>query len=324
MANFKNPEESVSIGLLTEIARRYYIDKETQDTIGKSLNLPRMKINRLLKQAQDEGIVEIRIRFHSSETRDLEEIFRDRFGLRHLLVAPDAQSLEQQRTNVAIVVSNFLEANLRENAVVAVGMGRNVARVAKVNANRTFESITFVAGSGGATEAAEEGNADHIARNLAMRFGGNSETLYAPAFVPDAVLRQSLMQNETVRRTLNLARSANFALIGIGDLAPDSHMARMGWFSLPELKQAQAAGVVGDLMGYDFFNRDGVSCNNELGERGIGLTISDLRQINQTIAIASEPSKATAILGALKTGAINTLATTLSNCLAISELIKDG
>lgn len=317
-------EETPNYGLLAEIARRYYIDKETQDSIGKSLNLSRMKVNRLLKLAQDEGIVEFRVRFHSSETREIEKRFCERFGLKHLLVAPDAQSPEQQRTNVAVLVSNFLESNLRENVVVTVGMGRNVARVASINTNRTLESITFVAGNGGATEAGEEGNADHICRNLARRFGGKSETLYAPAFIPNAELRDTLMQHETVRRTLNLARSADFALIGIGDLAPDSHMARMGWFSQEELRRAHSAGVVGDLMGYDFYNREGEPCNNELGGRVVGLTRDDLRQISQTIAIASEPSKATAILGALNTGAINILATSLSNCLAIDELIKDG
>lgn len=316
-------DEAANYALLAEIASRYFIDKETQDSIGRALNLSRMKINRLLKQAQDEGIVEIRVRFHSSETREIERKLCDIFGLQQVLIAPDSQSIDQQRTNVAVLVSQFLETNLRENVVVAVGMGRNVARVASVRTNRTLRSITFVAGNGGATEAGEEGNADHISRNLARRFGGTSETLYAPAYVPNAQLREALLQHETVRRTLNLARSAQFALIGIGDLGPDSHMARMGWFSEEEMKRAQAAGVVGDLMGYDFIDREGNPQNAELGGRVIGLTRNDLRQIDRTIAIAAEPSKATAILGSLRTGAIDILATSMSNCLAILDMIEN-
>ncbi len=312
-------DDTASFGILTEIARRYFIDGETQDAIGKSLGLSRMKINRLLRDAQDLGLVEVRVRLHSSQTRDLEKEFCDQFGLKHLLVAPDAQSPEQRRRNVAVLVNNFLESNLRENLVIAVGMGRNVAAVAEVQTNRTFQSINFVSGSGGASEAGEAGNADHICRSLARRFGGSATTLYAPAFVPDVGLREALMQNETVRRTLNLARSADYALIGIGDLAPDSHMARMGWFSADELKRAQAAGVVGDLMGYDFFNSDGNPSNGDIGGRVIGLSRDDLRRISNTIAIASEPSKVISILGALRTGAIDILATTMSNCLAIRE-----
>jgi DNA-binding transcriptional regulator LsrR (DeoR family) len=283
-----------------------------------------MKVNRMLREAQDAGLVEVRVLFHSSQTREIERELCQEFGLKHLLVAPDAESPEQQRTNVAILVAHYLEANLRQNQVIAVGMGRNVAEVAKIHVNRSFRSITFVAGSGGASEAGADGNADHICRALAERFGGTAETLYAPAFVPDSGLLEKLMEHETVRRTFNLARSADIALVGIGDLGPDSHMARMGWFSVDELKRAQDAGVAGDLMGYDFFDINGKPRNDELGGRVIGLSGEDMRRIGTTIAIASEPSKVTAILGALRTGAVNILATSFSNCLALRDMLGKG
>lgn len=324
MKTQQGPGDPTYLGLLAEIARRYHIENETQDAIARALGLSRMKVNRMLREAQEVGLVEVRVRFHSSQTREIEHELCSRFGLKHLLVAPPAHSIEQQRTNVAVLVSHYLESNLRENAVVVVGMGRNVARVASVQSGRSFEQITFVSGSGGASEAGAEANADHICRALARQFGGTATTLYAPAFVPDAALREGLMRHETVRRTLNLARSADFALIGIGDLGPDSHMARMGWFSAEELKQAQAAGVVGDLMGYDFFDIAGHPCHAVLGGRVIGLNREDLRRISTTIAIAAEPSKARAILGALRTGAIDILATSLPNSLAIREMIDEA
>jgi DNA-binding transcriptional regulator LsrR (DeoR family) len=311
-----------SFGLLTEIARRYFIENETQDVIGQALGLSRMKVNRLLREAQEAGLVEIRVRFHSSQTRAIEREFCQRFGLKHLLVAPDAATPDVQRQAVARLVSHFLESNLRENLVVAVGMGRNVAAVATLPTDRSFQSIQFVAASGGATEAGEAGNADHIARALARRFGGTATTLYAPAYVADLRLREALMQHETVRRGLNLARSADFALMGVGDLGPDSHMARMGWFSPQEIKHAQAAGVVGDLMGYDFFTRNGEARNTDLGGRVIGLSRDDLRRIGNTIAIAAETSKAVSILGALRTGTIDILATTIGNCHAILDMAR--
>jgi DNA-binding transcriptional regulator LsrR (DeoR family) len=316
--------EAVTYGLLAEIARRYYIEGETQDSIARALDLSRMKVNRMIKEAQEAGLVEIRVRFHSSQTRELERQLCDRFGLKHLLVSPASQSPQQQRRNVAMTVTHFLESNLRDNLIVAVGMGRNVAAVAEMQAARTFESLTFVSGSGGAAEAGSEGNADHICRNLARRFGGNAVTLYAPAYVPEAELRESLISNGTVRRTLNLARSADYALVGIGDLGPDSHMARMGWFSSQELRKAQDAGVVGDLMGYDFFDAHGKPCNDVLGGRVIGLSREDLQRISTTIAIAAEQSKAMAILGALRTGTIDVLATSLTNCLSIRDFLAAG
>ncbi|VAW20516.1 Putative transcriptional regulator of sorbose uptake and utilization genes [hydrothermal vent metagenome] len=315
-------KKSSNYGILSEIARRYYIEGETQDTIASVLNLSRMKVNRMLREAQEAGLVEIRVQFHSSQTRKIEHEICKTFGLKHLLVAPQSHSAERQRLNVAMLVNHYLESNLREGQVVTVGMGRNVAATAMIQAGRTFENITFVSGSGGASEAGTESNADHICRNLAARFGGKAASLYAPAFVADPYLRESLMQNETVRRTLNLAKSADYALIGIGDLGTDSHMARMGWFSPQEMAQARKSGVVGDIMGYDFFDIDGDPCNAELGGRVIGLSREDLSRIGTTIAIASEASKTTAIIGALRTGAIDVLATSLPNCLAICETLR--
>ena len=42
------PDGASSEGLLSEIARRYHIDGETQDAIAKALDLSRMKVNRML------------------------------------------------------------------------------------------------------------------------------------------------------------------------------------------------------------------------------------------------------------------------------------
>lgn len=318
-----SPDGRPADGLLSEIARRYYVEGETQDTVARALSMSRMKVNRLLREAQERGIVEVRVRHLSSRTRVMEAAFRERFGLRHLLVAPPAPSVARQRRAVATVLSAYLEANLRDGTVIAVGMGRNVAEVAAVQTQAQFDGLTFVAGSGGATEAGETGNADHICRALAGRFGGSAATLYAPAFVPDATMRAAIMRHDTVRRTLNQARSADYALIGVGDLGLDSHMTRMGWFGAEELRRAQANGVAGDLMGYDFFDQEGRSAGPELAGRVVGLTREDLARIGTTIAIASETGKTAAILGALRTGVVDILATSATICDAILTL-ADG
>lgn len=153
-------------------------------------------------------------------------------------------------------------------------------------------------------------NADHICRRLAARFGGESETLYAPALVSDPIVRENLLSNDTVKQTLDKARRADIALIGIGDMNDDSNMVRMGWFTSEEIAQVKSLGAVGDMMGYDFIDMSGNLSNTPIHGRVIGLTLGDLKRIPNVIAVASESTKTTAILGALRTGMINTLATT--------------
>ena len=311
-------------GFLTEIARRYYIEGETQDKISKELAISRMKVNRLIKQAQDEGLVEFRVHIHSSSTSSVARKLAEAFKIERVLIAPDALSEQQRRRNVATVVSNFLEGNLQDGSIISVGMGRNVAAVTELRVHRILTDLTFVSGCGGALEAGNEGNADHICRRLARGFGGTANTMYAPAYVRDEHVRNELLRHPTIRKTLNLAKSADYALIGIGDLGLDSHMARMGWFSSAELEQARELGVVGDIMGYDFFDINGQSIDATLGGRVIGLAREDITNIPNSIAIASEASKVQPIIGALRTGAINTLATTMEVCLAIENLVDSG
>jgi DNA-binding transcriptional regulator LsrR (DeoR family) len=54
--------------------------------------------------------------------------------------------------------------------------------------------------------------------------------------------------------------------------------------------------------------------------RVVGLHTNDLLRIPNVIAIAAESTKVTGVLGALRTGAIDTLATTASNAMAVLHL----
>ena len=308
------------IELMTEIARRYYEGDATQADIAAEFGLSRMKVSRLLRQAREEGVVDVRIRVHRAIASDIEAQLCQRFQIKRALIASDRADLEAQRADVALVVADFLERELFDGATIAVGMGRNVAAVADTRGCATVDNAVFVCATGGAHRAGEPGNADHICRKLARRFGGTPETLYAPAYVAEAALRDALLRNQTVRRTLDVARSADFALIGIGDLGEESHMVRMGWFKREEIQAARAAGVVGDLMGYDFFDLEGRERNEILGGRVIGLRLEEMRAIPHVVAIASEANKALAVLAALRTGVIDVLATSLANAQSILAL----
>ncbi|WP_244630972.1 sugar-binding transcriptional regulator [Aureimonas sp. ME7] len=309
---------------MMKVARRYYEGQATQAEIAAELGLSRMKINRLLRQARDAGIVDVRIRVHRAVEAELERRLRERFGVKAALIAVDRRDADTQRAEVALLVSDYLERHLFEGATVAVGMGRNVAAVADTRGRAFLEAATFVSATGGAHQAGEPANADHICRKLARRFGGLPETLYAPAYVPDAGLRDALQRNPTVKQTLDLGRSADFALVGIGDLGEESHMVRMGWFKREEILAARAAGVVGDLMGYDFYDLEGRERNEIIGGRVVGLRLDEIRAIPNVIAIASEPTKTMPILAALRTGAVDVIATSLANAHGILALDQAG
>ncbi len=302
------------------IASLYYYDDVTQEELSRRFGMSRARISRLLKRAREEGVVEIRVHHQPGVRADLEQEFIRRFGIDRLLVAVDQRDPQGQRLAVGSLVASHLVRTLSDGMIVATGMGRNVAAVAEAVVPSVRRAVTFVSAIGGSARAGETMNPDHIGRRLAVRFGGDSETLYAPALVANMMLRDALYQNETVKMVLDRARRADVALVGIGDLSEDSNMVRMGWFSPQEVAEARLSGTIGDIMGYDFIDIQGQPSTTEMQGRVIGLNTRDLLRIPDVVAIASENTKAAAILGALRTGVINTLATSSTNARTIIRL----
>ncbi len=305
---------------LAKLATSYYVDGRTQEELSRAFGISRATVGRLLRKAQQEGIVEIRVRPHATFAADLERQLVDRFGIRRALIAVDHPDPDKQRELLAGLVASELDRILLDGSIVAVGMGRNVSSVSAHSMSAKSRNCTFVSAIGGSYRGGQAMNADHIARRLAACFGGQSESLYAPALVDDPHVRKALLENDTVRHTLDKARRADIALIGIGDVSVESNMVRMGWFTATEISEAKQAGTVGDMMGYDFIDIRGEPARTPMQGRVVGLTRNDLARISNVIAVAAESSKVTAILGALRTGAIDTLATTSTNAAAVLEL----
>lgn len=309
---------------LTELAKLYHIDGWTQEELAQRFDISRVKVGRLLKRAEAEGIVEIhvRLRHPPDATAALEKALIERFGIRRAIISVDHNNPERRRELLAGLVARYLDQSLADTSVVAVGMGRNVSAVPQHVVTSRRRHCSFVCAIGGSYRGGDAMNADQICRQLALRFGGESVTLYAPAIVSDKSIHAALMTNDTVRQSLNQAQHADVALVGVGDILEDSNMVRMGWFTNEEIGELRQLGVVGDIMGYDFIDIEGYLADTPMLGRVIGLSMAHLRQIPNVIATASEPTKATGILGALRSGAIDTLATTQSIAQTVLNLAQ--
>ncbi|MCG9663597.1 sugar-binding transcriptional regulator [Vibrio mediterranei] len=317
----KNEISEMGNDLLTEIAVAYYQDGATQEEISKKFGVSRAKIGRLLKQARDEGIVEITVKYHPVYSAKIEQRLIERFGVKRALIALDQADEEAQRMQVGGLVSNYLAQTLKGGTVVTVGQGRNVSAVAHHMGVITPRDCKFVCGIGGIHPRGGRFNADHICRQLAKKYGGSSETLYAPAYAENKDQKLAFMQNATVKQTLDLARKADMAIVGVGDMSENSYMVDLGWFTADEVVQSRLnQGVVGDFAGYDFFDIQGQAANTVMSDRVIGLGLEEFRMISEVIAIASENSKPMALLGALRTGVIDVVATSVSNALTVLNL----
>ncbi len=204
-------------------------------------------------------------------------------------MALDHADPDVQRSGVASLVADHLSRTLHDGSIVAVGMGRNVGAVADNVFEQGERKCSFVCAIGGSLRAGEYMNPDHICRRLAMKFGGDSETLYAPAWCRTPSCAMPCTRIPPCGRRW-IVRGGPTLLIGVGDLSEDSNMVRMGG-SRPRKLPRPTVGTVGDMMGYDFIDLHGQPARTPMQGRVIGLTIGDLARIPDVVAIASENTK---------------------------------
>jgi len=302
-----NTEE---IELLTRVASLYYLEDATQAEIASLLGFSRPKVARLLRKAKDEGIVEIAIRTHPALNVKLESDVATSFGLSQAILVADQPNMESQRRLVGRAGADLLTRTLHEGSVVAIGMGRNVGAIPEQLTNPPERSCTFVSAIGGSRQVGTGVNSNDICRRLAEHFRGFVESLYAPPYAESAAGRETLLQHKDVREALSRARTADILIVGIGDARDDSEVVQMGCFSTIEMARMRKAGAVGDMLGC-FFDVHGAPVAGGVEDRVVGLSVDDLRAIPRVIAVTSEPDKALAVLGALRTGIPDVLITTV-------------
>jgi len=307
------------IELMTRVASQYYLEGMTQEAVARSLRLSRPKVGRLLDRARIAGIVEITVHVHPDIGLQVEAALVSEFGLDQVLLVNDQTDESGQRASVARAAAGLLRHRLTYGDVVALGMGRNVGAVPDFIGVPPPRAATFVSAIGGSPLVDTGVNPNEICRRLAEAFAGSAEVLYAPAYAETPEVRDAFINHDGLREVLERARTANVALIGIGNARDDSAVVRMGCFSVSEMRRLRERGAVGDILG-SFFDVDGHAVVDGIGDRVVAIGRADLEAIEYVVAICSERDKGDAILGALRSGMVNVLVTNLSTARTVLEL----
>ena len=303
--------------LLAKVAAMYYERELTQSQIATALDLSRVKVYRLLKEARETQVVRILIDYPLKRASALEERLARRYGLREALAlqsgAGDAGLLLRETAQLA---ARYLEDALYAGATLSICFGSSTYEVISA-IRRDFQAdVTIVQATGSLPQALKEYDSSALTRQLAQ-----AQYLSSPLLADSPEAAAIIRQQAVVGQTLAQVRRADIALVGIGNLDPaTSGFLRAGVADSSQLRAYRGGGAVGD-MAWQIFDSAGQLFPCELNERIIGVTLDELRAVPQTIAVAVGENKARAIHGALCSGAINVLVTdeqTATHVLATS------
>ena len=296
--------------LLAKVAAMYYQQDMTQNDIAAALDMSRVKIYRLLKEARERQIARILIDWPIKRASELEAQLVAAFGLRRALVlrtgATDEALLRRQMAQLA---ARYLEEVLADQSTMSICFGSTTYEV--INAIRgDFQAkVTVTQATGSLPQALKEYDSSALTRQLAQKLGGEALYLPAPLLADNPAAAALIREQAVVGRTLEQARQADIALLGIGDLDPArTGFVRAGVADAKRLRAFRQNGAIGD-MAWQIFDSKGCLYPCELNRRIIGVTLSELRAVPETIAVAVGLKKAAAMLGALNSGVLNVLCT---------------
>jgi DNA-binding transcriptional regulator LsrR (DeoR family) len=312
--------------LMTRVARLYYETGIRQPEIATRLRLSQPKVSRLLRQAQDEGIVRISVRAPSGTYPDLELALEGRYGLQDAEVVDVSVSDDEHIVReLGEAAAYHVETTVRSGDIIGVSSwsATLLAMVDAMHPVSSVRDVRVVQILGGGGDPAAEGHATHLVRRLAHLLGGEGTFLPAPSSVGSPEARSVLLEDPFVQRAMALFDQLSVALVGIGGLEPSGLLASSGnVFSREELTTVRASGGVGDI-GLRYLCADGRPVDAAVDLRVIGIELDQLRRVPRAIGVAGGPRKTAAIRAALLGGWINCLITDRATAERLLEASPD-
>jgi DNA-binding transcriptional regulator LsrR (DeoR family) len=310
--------------LMTRVARLYYDVGLKQPDIAARLRISQPKVSRLLKGAQDEGIVRISVRAPSGTNPELEEALESRFGLAEAEIVDISRDDDVAAVRELGAAAAFhVETTVRSGDVIGVSswsasLLAMVEAMHPVNGVRDTQVVQILGGGG---DPAAEGHATHLVRRMAYLLHGQGTFLPAPSSVGSREARDVLLADQFVHRAVSLFDRLDVALVGIGGQEPSGLLASSGnVFSPQELQTVREAGGVGDI-GLRYLCADGRPVDTPLHERVIGIELEQLKRVPRAIGVAGGPGKTQAIRAALLGGWINCL---ITDTYTAERLLESG
>ena len=286
--------------LPTRVAWLYYMENLTQAEIGERLGLTRARVNRMLAEARDGGIVQITLNSSFASCAALERDLKQRCGLRDAVIIPTPENPDLLLGLLGMAAGDYLSRFIAENKLSAIGIGWGATLRETIRHVRPagYPELNVTSMMGGLTQGLEL-NTFEIAGELARRLQANCRYLAAPIYAASARSRDTILAQEVFGEIMERLSKIELALLSLGDLSPRSLLIRHGLPRDVPVEELRAKGAVGDVLG-QFLDGTGRPINHGINKRAIALPLDSLAKVQTVMLIAGGVNKMRIIAAALK------------------------
>ncbi len=296
--------------LLLDVARRYWLDDQSQAEIAAAVGYSRPTVSRLLAEAKALGMVTVSVSHPMEHVLDTEHDLRRRFSLKVATVAARTEGLTTAQAVARLAAATVCDLG-NPHAVIALSNGTSLAAVVDVMPRQRwrYSCVTQMIGALGRPDDAMA-DSPELCRRLAGRLGGTYRSLPIPIVMRSPAAAETARAEELVLTTFELAARSDIGLVGVGAV---SRTGMSGGLLEPFLTREVAAEIrrvkaVAHICGHHFDAR-GRHVRTSLCDRTVAMDPERLAQMEVAMVVAWGAGKVRALHAALRTGYVNALAT---------------
>lgn len=306
--------------LLGQVAVWYYEDNLDQTEIANRIGRSRSMVSRMLNEARDMGLIEVRVKFPLKTDTELADKLCTAFNLSEARILADPPlDYSTLLRRLGRLGAHFLEDLLHDNIKIGIGWGATLHQLVKSLPSRVLRDALVIQTMGSVGKGDPMIDGAELARWLSQKLMAKLHFLPAPLVVANEATATVLLEDPQISNTLSLASQVDIALIGIGPVDSQlSGMYRTGYLTDSDVENFTAAGIVGDVLGR-LLDIDGNMADTDINRCVMGQSLDSLRQVPTVIGIAGSVMKVPAILAALRSGCMDVL---ITDALTASEILS--
>lgn len=295
--------------MMVRAAWMYYNDNLTHAEIARKLQLTRVKVTRMLARARELGIVEIRVTQPMPHDLVLSRQLEEFFGLESAIVVSSVDAMAQ-------AAADILTYELKPNLHIGFGWSSTVSRIAHYITPPKKDCTCTVVDLVGSMLG--KSNPYSVSGRVADALHAKLMPLPVPVMVSSAEAREAMLSEPSIAATMEAAQKVDLAFVGVGEVGMTSTLMDVQALTAAEMSTLEQQGAVGDILMH-CFDIDGNIIDHPTQQRIIGVSWDELRTVANVVLMANGQRKVDALLGALRSGVINTLITDMTTAKAILD-----
>ncbi len=293
---------------MLDIARRYYLNDESKLDISQQLGISRFKVARLLQEARDTGLVKITLDHGGELDESLSRQLADHLGLDFAAAVEAYGSVEDIRRIVGSYAGSVLAETVRRGETLGLAWGRTLTHM--IESIDHLPSVQILQLNGAVGPSLSQSPVE-LALKASLIGGNNAKAIMAPLYISDLDGAQAMRTQPDIKEVLDLFDTVTTAVVAVGALnaggdgSTNSRLLPL----LPTRVQEELlnGGAVAEACGLPYQADGNLARRDLFHDHILAISPTQLRRIPRVIGVASDPSKAAAILALRRADVISEL-----------------